>query len=180
MQLKWGDLVTPTLILMAACGAAGSIVTQHFDEQAVAQQAKKWGEEKKRLVEAHTEREKHINDLLETERRDHTRDSENRHHHLVAYTANSKRVRDGLQTQLTDSQRSGESCIRRSADIAATAAELLTLAGEGDGLLQETQRENEGLRVENRKLVKQVTGLVDYHNDTHPQQIVVTSSRSRK
>jgi hypothetical protein len=176
MQLKPINLVTPGLLLMALCAGAGSTIEEGYAERAAKKQAEQWNAEKQRLEDTYKEREKHLTELLETERRDHQHDNESRSRHLAAVTAHSNGLRAELQARLAGAEHSGESCQRRADAIAEAAGELIDLAVQGDGLLQEAAREAESLRRENQRLAKQVDGWQQRERDRH-QVITVTSKR---
>ena len=169
-------LLTPALIGAALCFGAGSMFQQRVDEKAAAKLALEINADRQRERDTAVQREQHLESLLAVQRRDAKHDSEDRHRHLVAFTANAGRVRNQLQAQLAESERSGDACQRGAAGVAEAAGELLDLAGEGDGLLQEAARENERLATENRKLFTQVTRWQQHYRDGQ-QVITVTAQR---
>jgi hypothetical protein len=166
------ELAAPALIVAALCASAGSMLQQHHDEAGAARLANETATDRQLERDAAAQREQHLEGLLETQRKDSKRDAEDRHRHMVAFAANAGRLRNELQASLAESRRAGDACARGAAGIAEAAAELLDLAGEGDGLLEAATRENAELAAENQRLARQVTSLIAYI----PQQIVITAS----
>jgi hypothetical protein len=169
------QLAASALIAAALCAAAGSMLQQREDQAQAASLAKEVASDRQRERDAAKEREQHLEGLLDAQRKDMKRDAEDRHRHIVAFAANAGRLRNELQASLAESRRAGDACARGASGIAEAAAELLDLAGEGDGLLEAATRENAELAAENQRLASQVTGLIAHL----PQQVVVTASHSQ-
>jgi hypothetical protein len=121
-------------------------------------------------------REAHLNAIIEDERDHHAAALRQRDAHMAAFTSRNVGMRNDLEAMLADSRRSGDACIARAAGIADAVGALLDTVGEGAGLLEEAQRENQRLTEANRKLAGQVAGWQQRYAE-RTQRITVTAKK---
>ena len=155
----------------------GLEVKAYVDQDLEAQARATWAATMERSRTAAAEREARLNQIIEDERAHHADALRQRDTHMAAFTARNVGMRHDLEAMLADSRSSGERCTARAAGIAEAVGALLDAVGEGAGLLDEAQRENQRLAAENRKLADQVIGWQRFDAERRTQRITVTAKK---
>jgi lambda repressor-like predicted transcriptional regulator len=169
-------LAVGALVVLGLGAGAGMLAQDQMDARLAKATAESIRTDRQRERDAAALREAHLNEIIETERLHHADALRQRDTHLAAFTARTGRMRNELETMLDDSRRSGDACIARAAGIAEAVGALLDAVGEGAGLLEEAQRENQRLAEANRKLASQVAGWQQRYAE-RTQRITVTAKK---
>jgi hypothetical protein len=177
---KRGDrlefLLTVFVVLLVGVGS-GMFVQHLMDQGTIAATLLSSDADRKRDAEAADKRERHLAELLETERATHEKDARDRHVRSVAFAVSAGRVRHELETLLSGARRDNESCTGRIAAISEDVGELDQLLGRSVGLLEKGQGKIRKLEADNAELSGKLAGWIRWHNEQHPEQITVTATK---
>ena len=165
------------IIAAALAFGTGLEVKAYIDQGVEAQARAAWSASMERARVAAAEREVRLNQIIEDERSHHADALRQRDTHMAAFTSRTVGMRNELEIMLADSRRSGEACTARAAGIAEAVGALLDAVGEGAGLLEAAQRENQQRAADNRKLATQVAGWQRFDAERRVQRITVTAAK---
>jgi hypothetical protein len=167
-----------SIFVVLLIGVGSGMFVQHLmDQGTIAATLLSSDADRKRDAEAADKRERHLAELLQTERDTNAKDASDRHVRSVAFAESAGRVRHQLEADLSDARRVGDACAGRIAAISEDVGELDRLLGRSVGLLEKGQGKIRQLEADNAELSGKLAGWIRWHNEQHPQQITVTASK---
>jgi hypothetical protein len=170
-------LVTPCLLAAAVCAGTGATLTSRYDKQAAIKLATDIAADRKQEREAAASREAHLNELLQTERRDNEKDAQLRQRNHLDFARHAGRVRSALEADLSRSRTDNDACTGRIARIAEDYGDVDDLLRESVGLLAEGKAEIARLEGENKRLSRIAAGWQQRYALEHAERITVTAKK---
>lgn len=164
------------LLVAAVSATGGAMIEAHFDEQTATQIAGLLKKDQDRERGKWEERERGLNETIDSERKARANEIQKRDDHLRAFTVNAGRMRNDLEAQLSESRRDGQSCIANAARTAEAVGAVLDSVGEVVAVAHDLDGENRSLKADNARLAEKLRGWQQRYADSH-QRIVVTATK---
>jgi hypothetical protein len=172
--LAW---VTPCLLAAAVCVSTGSVITSRYDKAAAIKLAEQVAKDRKQDREDAGAREAHLNELLQTERKENEKEAQLRQRNHMAFAQHAGRVRSALEADLSRSRTDSDACTVRIARISEDYGDVDDLLRESVQLLEEGKAEGARLEAENKRLARIAAGWQQRYALEHAERITVTAKK---